>query len=470
MNFCSIDFLFIFLPLFVILHAVLKGKMRNALLFLGSMVFYLLASGKLYEWSAFLLISVAANYFFGLLISMCKGKERKAYFGLGVLFNVIFLVFFKYSDIITPRIFPFLAKLSGQTDSVIPTVLLPLGISFYTFKALSYLREVYSEDVKAERSLIDFGAYLTAFPQISMGPIQKYKDFKPYLEKRTVNLSCVSSGLYEFIIGFGLKKIIADRLGGVWGGIETIGYDCISTPLAWLGIISFAIQLYFDFYGYSLMSSGIGQMLGYNTPKNFDYPYISKSMTEFWRRWHITLGDWFKENIYFPLGGSRCSKIKHIRNLFAVWFLTGIWHGSTAGFVAWGIFLFVLVSVEKTGKIDLIIKNKLWSRVYMFFAVIFSWMLFKLPTLGDFGTYFLRLFPFAGSSELVNPSDFVKYLGGVWYIILVGIIFATPIPRRIYEKIKNKDVVVIPILLIVFWYSVYLAVCGANDPFLYFNF
>ena len=424
MNFCSPDFIFIFLPVFVLLHGMTKGKLRNAVLFFGSIVFYALAAGGLYEWTLLLLIATVMNYLFGLIITETEWRYRKTVFVTGIVFNVAFLAAYKYSGAFVSAMLPPLLSKIGVTGVELSAVALPLGLSFYTFKNLSYLREVYDGAAESETSFINYGAYLTMFPQISMGPIQTYKDFRPYLDSRTVTFDGISAGASEFIIGFGLKKIFADRFGGVWNGITTIGFDSVSTPLAWMGIITFALQLYFDFYGYSLMASGIGEMLGYRTPQNFNYPYTSRSMSDFWRRWHMTLGEWFKENVYFPLGGSRCSRIKRV--------------------LSW---------------------------IYMFFAVIFSWLLFKLPTLSDVGVYLSRMFGFLGKvPEEVYALDWLKYAKSTGALIVISLFFITPLPRRVYEKIKNKPYIVVPILLAVFWYSVYLAVCGANDPFLYNNF
>ena len=471
MNFGSLNFIFVFLPLFVLLHGVTKGMVRNTVLFLGSLLFYGLAIGKFYEWLILILISALINYLVALVISDTEGKYRKAVFVVGIVFNVLYLCTYKFADsYISTLSLPFISALN-KVGILSPTVALPLGISFYTFKNISYLNEVYSNKVASEPSFINYGAYITMFPQISMGPIQTYSDFKPYLNSRIVNLEKIGFGLSEFIIGFGLKKIFADRLSGIWNEIETVGYESISTPFAWLGIISFSLQLYFDFYGYSLMSSGIGEMLGYSTPKNFDYPYISRSMGEFWRRWHMTLGVWFKENVYFPLGGSRCSKPKLLRNLFIVWLLTGIWHGSTLNFVAWGLFLFVLIALEKLGPLKFVTENKYLSHIYMFFAILLSWALFKLPTLSDFALYLSRMFPFFSEVPAeVYVWDWLKYVEKIGWLIVVAIFFCTPLPRRIFEKYRSKTYITVPLLLIIFWYSVYLAACGANDPFLYFNF
>ena len=471
MNFTDINFIFIFLPLMVLLHAVTRDTLRNAILFVGSLVFYAMAVGGRYGWVLLLLLSTVVNYLMGRSISLSVGKGRKVVLITGVVYNAIILCMYKYCD---AWLSPLLPALSGSLGTMSPAaeILLPLGLSFYTFKNISYLHEVYASKVGPETSLIRYGAYLTMFPQISMGPIQTYESMKDSLADRKVTLAGIQSGAMEFILGFGLKCIFAGRLGAVWSGIETIGYAGISTPLAWLGILAYSLQLYFDFYGYSLMASGIGEMLGYATPKNFDYPYTATSMSDFWRRWHMTLGAWFKENVYFPLGGNRCGKGRLFFNLLVVWLLTGIWHGDTLTFLFWGFFLFVIVSLEKTGALKKVTEHKVWSHVYMIPLILLFWTIFKLPTLSDLGVYLGRMFPFfTEAPDYVSMTDWVKYVKGMSGMLLVlGLVFCTPLPRRLYEKIKSKAWIAVPILLAIFWYSVYLSACGANDPFLYFNF
>ncbi len=471
MNFSSITFIFLFLPLFVLVHALTKGMLRNLVLFLGSLLFYALAVGGQYEWVILLILSSLVNYVIGLLIADSRGSYRKALLVLGVVYNLVALCLYKYFDAFSPALTSVFSQWFGEGKTV-SGILLPLGLSFYTFKNLSCLHEVYSETVPVEQSYICYGAYLMVFPQISMGPIQTYESFRPYLKSRQVTWAGIQNGAMEFILGLGMKVILANRLGSVWSGIETIGYDGISTALAWFGIITYALQLYFDFYGYTLMATGIGEMLGYVTPRNFDYPYLATSMTDFWRRWHITLGAWFKENVYFPLGGNRCrKKILNLRNLLVVWILTGIWHGSTWTFLIWGLFLFAVVAIEKTGAMKKVIAHRFWSHVYMVPLILLSWTIFRLPTLSDLGVYLSRMFPFFGETpEFVYAADWVKYVKGVGVFAVIGVIFCTPLPRKLFEKIRNKPLLSVPILLIFFWYAVYLSACGANDPFLYFNF
>ncbi len=470
MSFSNLYFIFLFLPLFVLIHAVVKGKARNAVLFFGSLLFYFLAIGSHYEWLVLLLLSAFITYAVGLLFPALEGGSRKALLICSVVFHVLMLSLYKYAGTLFSLLLPALAPLFGTVD-VLPTVLLPLGISFYTFKNIAYLHDVYSKKTEPERSFLTYGAYLCLFPQVTMGPIQSYAELKDALTDRSITLEGINSGIVEFILGLGLKAVLADRLGAVWNGIETIGYESISAPLAWLGLLSYSLQLYFDFYGYTLMATGIGRMLGYETPKNFLYPYTASSMTDFWRRWHITLGTWFREHVYIPLGGNRCGRWKLFRNLLIVWLLTGVWHGNTAMFLLWGLVLFAVISIEKTGILDPIIKNRVLSHLYMIPLILFSWMIFRIATPQELGVYFTRLFPFLGETpDTVYALDFLPYVRGLGHLMAAGIVFATPLPRRLFEKIKGRIWLSIPILLILFWYSVYLIANGADNPFMYVNY
>ena len=470
MDFCSLDFIFIFLPIVVICHKLVDDYLKNAVLMLSSVIFYCFAVNGHYEWLLFLVISAVFYFVMGKVIAKSKGKQRKTNLWIGAIFGIVMLVFFKYGGaVFGTSLSPLFA--GSESDSGAFTLLLPLGISFYSFKNVSYLHEVYKKDVPPAKSFVNYAAYIMMFPEVISGPIQTYKSFRPYM-RRSVTSEQINEGLSEFIIGFALKQMLANRLGSVWSGILRIGYDGISTPLAWFGVISFSLQLYFDFYGYSLMAVGIGKMLGYEIPKNFDHPYMSKSVGEFWRRWHITLGDWFKENIYFPLGGNRVDKkIKVYRNLLAVWIVTGLWHGSTWNYLIWGLFLFAFIALERTGKIDFIIKNNVLSHIYAVFIIVISWMIFKLENLSDIPVYLSRMFPlFTETPTYVDKSDIFSVGSGLWVNFFAAIVFATSLPRKIYDRIKDKKWIVVPLLAVLFWYSVYLAACSSNDPFMYGNY
>ncbi len=470
MTFYSPEFIFLFLPSMVALYALAGKKLRGAVLFLGSVVFYLFAARDLMS-MAILASSLIFNYAAGLFIDIAECRMRKLLFGFCTFVNACALLSPKIISIITES---FAASLPEGL-----AVVAPVGFSFYMFKNMSYLRQVYDCKIKAERSFFAFGAYLVNFAQVLSGPIQTYADWKKRLGEGKLSIASINSGIYEFIIGLALKILLADRIIRVWVaglyGINSIGIDSISTPLAWLGFFAFPLYLYFEFYGYSLMSRGIGRMLGYETPDNFLHPYVSRSVSEFWRRWHMTLGEWFKENVYFPLGGSRCSKGRTVLNLCIVWLCTGVWHalcfdGNGINFMLWAAFLLIFILLEKLGALDWIIKNKVLSHIYLPVVILFSWVIFNtnILTLADLGIYFTRLFPFfSGTPEYVDPSDWVRHFKDVGVYMAVGVIFLTPMPRRVYEKFKNIKPLAVAVMLALFWLSVYLIFCEGANPMVY---
>ncbi len=471
MTFYSPGFIFIFLPVFVVIYSLLGSKMRAPVLFFGSAAFYWFASGGDLMAMAVILITVLFNYAAGLFIGIAQGRSRTTLFAFCTVIDA--------AALLSPKI---MTIISDSFSGILPDALAiaaPVGFSFYMFKNMSYLRQVYDKKIDSELSFLALGAHLVNFAQVLSGPIQTYADFKKSTEKGRVSLAGINSGMYEFIIGLALKILLADRIIRVWTaglyGINSIGVDSISTPLAWLGFLSFPLYLYFEFYGYSLMSRGIGMMLGYETPDNFTYPYMSRSVSEFWRRWHMTLGEWFKENIYFPLGGSRCSKGRTIFNLCVVWLCTGIWHalcfdGNGINFLLWAAFLLFFILLEKLGALKFITENRLLSHIYLPVVILFSWVIFNtdLATLGDLGNYLSRLLPFFGeASEYVNPTDWVTHVKDVGAYMAVGLIFLTPLPRRIYERIKNIKPLSIALMLVLFWLSVYLIFCEGANPMVY---
>lgn len=470
MTFYSPGFIFIFLPCIVALYALAGKRFRNAVLFFGSLVFYWLASRDVMA-MAILASTLLFNYAAGLFIGIADGKMRKLLFGFCTLVNA--------SALLSPKIISVIIESFCASLPEGLAIAAPVGFSFYMFKNMSYLRGVYDGKTKSERSFFAFGAYLVNFAQVLSGPIQTYADWSKSRAEGKVSLTSINSGVYEFIIGLSLKILLADRIIRVWVaglyGIDSIGIDSISTPLAWLGFFSFPLYLYFEFYGYSLMSRGIGRMLGYETPDNFLFPYMSRSVSEFWRRWHITLGEWFKENVYFPLGGSRCTKGRTIFNLCAVWLCTGVWHalcfgGNGINFMLWAAFLLFFILLEKLGVLDFIIKNKVLSHIYLPAVILFSWVIFNtnILTLADLGTYFARLFPFFEETpEYVNSSDWVGHLKDVGVYMAVGVIFLTPLPRRVYEKYKNIKPLAVAVMLALFWLSVYLIFCEGANPMVY---
>ena len=366
MVFSSIEFIYFFLPLFLLIYYILPATLKNMALFLGSIVFYVIGSVKSPKHVVLFVFTLIINYCFGRLIDR---YESKAWFVLGISFNLVQLGLFKYV-----------------------LHVLPIGISFYTFQAISYLCDVRRRKCVAEKSFINFGTYLSMFPQLIAGPIVKYPDIRAQIQDRQYRLSNFVQGLQVFVLGLGSKVLLANRVGVLWSQLSVIGYESISTPLAWLGILAYTIQIYFDFWGYSLMAIGLGKMLGFDLPVNFDYPYLSTSMTEFWRRWHITLGSWFKEYVYIPLGGNRGSKAKVYRNLFIVWLLTGIWHGAGLNFVLWGLILFALIVLEKAGLKKLLDKWRLLGHAYMVVFIPLTWAVFANSDWQQMILFFKRLF------------------------------------------------------------------------------
>ena len=309
------------------------------------------------------------------------------------------------------------------------------------------------------------------FPQLIAGPIVTYTSVRKEFSRRSHSMRAVEEGLKTFTIGLGLKVLLANRLGGLWNEAGTVGYESISTPFAWLAITAFSLQIYFDFYGYSLMAKGLGRIMGFTIPENFHDPYLSLSMTEFWRRWHMTLGSWFRDYVYIPLGGSRKGKLMTFRNMLAVWALTGFWHGASWNFILWGLLMFALISVEKLGLIRILEGVPALGHLYMAFAISVSWVLFAVTDLSQMAVYFTRLFPFLPQPEGMAyfAGDYLKY-GRLYALSLAaGLVFATSLPMKLYRRFKNSPAAAV-VLLAVFWGCVYCMKMGMDDPFLYFRF
>ena len=470
MTFYSPGFIFGFLPVFVVLYALFGNKLRSAVLFFGSIVFYWLASGGSVMSMAVIGSTMLFNYAAGLFIGISEGKMKKALFAFCSIIDA--------AALLSPKV---MSIISDSFAGALPDALViaaPIGFSFYMFKNMSYLRQVYDGKIESELSFFALGAYLINFAQVLSGPIQTYADYKKSRSECKVSLAGINGGLYEFIIGLSLKILLADRIIRVWTsglyGINSIGVDSISTPLAWLGFFAFPLYLYFEFYGYSLMSRGIGMMLGYETPDNFLHPYMSRSVSEFWRRWHMTLGEWFKENIYFPLGGSRCSVKRTLFNLSVVWLCTGVWHalcfdGNGLNFILWAAFLLLFILLEKLGALKFLTENKVLSHIYLPVVILFSWMIFNtnILTLADLGAYASRLFAVGELPEFVNVDDWMPHVKDVGVFMAVGVVFLTPLPRNVYEKLKSNRFVSILLMLVLFWISVYFIFCEGANPMVY---
>lgn len=474
MVFSSLSFIFVFLPLFLLAYYMVSSYARNAVLFLGSLIFYTVGVIKQPFYLFLFLLVIYLNYRLGLLLSEEEDPDtRRLVLTGGLVFDFMWLFLFKYLGFFCTAVTDFIGLVlpENTVPAIRLTLVLPLGISFYTFQLVSYLVDVYRGKVPVESSFVDFGAYISMFPQLIAGPIVTYSSVRETLHtKRPYSFEGQADGIKTFILGLSLKVILANQFGSLWSNISAIGYDCISTPLAWLGIFAYSFQLYFDFYGYSLMAVGLGRLLGFSLPVNFRHPYIAVSMTEFWRRWHITLGSWFRDYVYIPLGGNRTTKVRWIRNLFVIWLLTGIWHGAGWNFILWGLLLFAVIFVEKLGLLRFLEQHRAWGHVYMLFLIPLSWMVFAITDMGDLVTYITRLFPFLGhATGTVYHGDFLKNLHDFRFIIPAGFLFSTTFPARLLKQIYDTRLGSI-LFLILFWASIYLLWTGLNDPFLYFRF
>lgn len=411
MVFSQLTFLYYFLPIVMIVYFFSSDKIRNVLIFITGLLFY--AWGEPF-YVCLMLFSTAIDYTAGRLMAKYDddNKKRKICLIVSVCMNVGLLAIFKYSDFLidsfngafgTSVTNP-VVLVNKALNSLYPfglnekRVELPIGISFYTFQSMSYTIDLYLRNIKVQKSFLNFASYVSLFPQIVAGPIVRYEDVANELESRTVNIAKISAGIGIFVKGLAKKVLLANNIGMVWTQIKAMDYSTISVATAWLGIIAFAFQIYFDFSGYSDMATGLGKMLGFEFPKNFDHPYISKSISEFWRRWHITLGSWFRSYVYIPLGGNRNGNFKTYRNLFITWALTGLWHGASWNFILWGLFFGVLIIIERLGFGKILEKlPSAVSMLYTFVMVLFGWVLFDTDTLADAGRYYAAMFGAGGS-------------------------------------------------------------------------
>lgn len=465
MSFTTIEFMFRFLPIFLIVYYVVPTRYKNMILLIGSFVFY--AWGQ-HFYLLLLMLSIVVNYTFGRLIGE-RRAQKKPLLVLGLIYNFGLLVFFKYTNFFIENINALLTATHIQIPTI--SVVMPLGISFYTFQVVSYLVDVYRGEQRPVKNIINLGVYIAMFPQVTSGPIGLYSELEPTLLRRHCSVLNLESGLKTFILGMGAKMLLANPMGTLWAGMSRYGYETLSCPYAWLGAFGYSFQLYFDFAGYSLMAMGLGQMLGLYVPRNFDHPYISGSMAEFWRRWHMTLGRWFKKYLYFPLGGSRCSFAKTIRNTFVVWAFTGLWHGASWNFVLWGLIFFVFLTIERLGLGKLLAKTKVLKHIYVIFLIPLTWVVFALPNMQDIATYFSRLFPFFAdnTASFVNTKDVIRALHDYWYLLIACVVFCLPFPSRWYEKHKNSKLVILGLVLI-YLMSVYKMQTQTSNPFLYYQF
>ena len=484
MVFSSSVFLFYFFPLVLLGYLFFHKNLKAANIFL------LLASLLFYAWGeptfVFVMIaSIVFNYAMALLIDYLGDKQagRKLALAVTVAGNLSVLFLYKYLDFTITNL-----NLLTGTNIALANLTLPIGISFFTFQAMSYVIDVYRGDAAVQRKLQNVGLYVSLFPQLIAGPIVRYTTVAAEIEKREFNFALFSEGVHRFLIGLGKKMLFANQMALLADTAFSIPSDQRSILLAWLGAIGYSLQILFDFSGYSDMAIGLGKMFGFHFKENFDYPYIAKTISEFWRRWHISLGTWFRDYVYFPLGGSRTkSKVRLVFNLFVVWFLTGMWHGANWTFIVWGLMYFVLIAFEKATGITGSFKSKAVGAMYRIatlFAVLVGWIIFRADTLKDALVYIAQLF---GAMGLVwnnyTPTlicdRFIMCLRERWVLMLFALLCCTPLFRNLRQKMKASSSNLVFTLsetgfvlfyVFVFAWCLSFIITGSHNPFIYFNF
>ncbi|MBP9996495.1 MAG: MBOAT family protein [Lachnospiraceae bacterium] len=473
MAFSSLSFILRFIPIFLIVYYLVKPRYRNAVLLIGSMVFY--ACGNPY-YLVLLAFSVLVNYFYANRIyrlneydkenNVSNIAARRVWLICALIFNIALLLIFKYLGFGIS-----IANSVANLSLAAPLLTLPLGISFYTFQMISFVVDVYRRKYEEKVSLFHFATYATMFPQITSGPITRYEIIERTLVSyRYANPAMLEQGITTFIVGLGYKVLLADKIASLWNDVWRVGALGIDPLTAWLGAIGYSFEIYFDFAGYSLMAIGVGNMLGFRLPTNFDNPYMVKSMTEFWRKWHITLGTWFRDYLYIPLGGNRKGQCRMYINLLIVWMLTGLWHGASYNFLVWGLFLFIVIAIEKTFLGELVEKSKVIGHIYMWLLIPVSWTIFNITDLQLLGEYLCRMF-FVKLPGMVNNGydKFVELISVYWWMILLCAFFCTPYPQKWLEKF-GKSWLVKALLLIILWVCIYQLAQSGNNPFIYFSF
>ncbi len=474
MVFSSLLFLFRFLPAVLILYYIAPRKVRNLILFLFSLFFYAWGEPK---YVFLMLFSITMDFTIGRIIERCQkdGKPRgaKAALAVSVIVNLSILGFFKYADFIVESI-------NGVFGTSIPLlgIPLPIGISFFTFQTMSYTIDVYRKATEVQKKWINYGTYVSMFPQLIAGPIVQYKTIaRQMMDDKRESTDNFAEGIQRFMVGVGKKVLLANNIGLLWDAVAAIPMGEVPVLTAWLGAIAYTFQIYFDFSGYSDMAIGLGKMFGFHFLENFNYPYISKSITEFWRRWHISLSSWFREYVYIPLGGNRRGALRQARNIAIVWLLTGIWHGAHWNYVLWGIYYGIILLLEKFvfGKFLKKLPGGLQS-VYTLFLVVISWVIFKCEDLSMCGDYLAAMFGGAGVGFANQQTLYLLYNYAVLLVILI--LGSTTLPKRIALRImeKMRQGSWVPVILkcafclAVFIVSVAYLVDATYNPFLYFRF
>ena len=467
MVFSSLYFLFLYLPIVLLIYYIAPLRLRNAVLLVFNLIFYGWGEPK---YILIMFASIAIDYTHGMLVTRCKerGSDKGARLAVAssVVFNLALLFFFKYWDFIARSL-----AAVGLGFLPVLNIRLPIGISFYTFQTMSYTIDVYRGDARCQKNIITFGTFVTLFPQLIAGPIIKYKDLDDQLEHRTHSPEQFASGVQVFVVGLAKKVLLANNLGMLWDAYKAMPAGQLTTAGAWLGILAFSLQLYFDFSGYSDMAIGLGRMLGFEFSPNFNYPYISRSITEFWRRWHISLGTWFREYLYIPLGGNRVSRGRLLFNLLVVWAATGIWHGASWNFLLWGLYFAVLLILEKFFLLRFLERLPAAARhVYTLFLVAVSWAIFAIEDFGHMGAYLAAMFGMAEGG--LADGAFRYYLRSYLPTLAVSCAAAVPLGARLWGRLSvRRKQLLLPVLLMAgLLLSTAYLVDATYNPFLYFRF
>lgn len=463
MLFSSLEFIFRFLPLFFLCYFVMPARGRNAVLLLGSLVFYAIGE-PLYI--LLMIGSIFVNYGAARLMAAARSRAGKRLWLIAVLlFDLGALFVFKYFDFFAANV----NALAGGEVLPLLELELPLGISFYTFQIISYVADLYTEKLEAPGTLLEFGTYVCMFPQLIAGPILQYREVSGQLRERRHTVWQVEQGLELFCLGLGSKVLLANKISIFWNQVQGIGFSSISTPVAWMGAAAFSFEIYFDFWGYSLMAMGLGRMMGFTIPRNFSVPYMACSATEFWRRWHITLGRFFREYVYIPLGGNRGGRLRTVFNLFLVWALTGLWHGASWNFVVWGLGFFVLLVLEKNLYGDFLERHSFFGHLYVWLLVPVSWMVFEITDFSELVIYLKQMVGIHAEEVMVSTQQLLRYLQEYGWLFALCALCATWFPVWVYRRLRQTWWLVI-VCFAVFWLCVYELSQGAANPFLYFRF
>ena len=466
MLFSSVTFLYYFLPAALLLYVFVQQRCKNFILLLVSLIFYGWGEPK---YVLLMLVSIVQGYVFGLLVEKHRGrKASKLFLALSLRVSLGLLGYFKYADF-------FLESVNAAAGLSLPLLklALPIGISFYTFQVLSYVIDVYRGDTAAQKNFIDLAAYVSLFPQLIAGPIVRYSDVAPQLKSRAHSVSGAAEGVRRFTAGLCKKVLLANQFGALAGAYKQT--QQASVLFVWLYALAFLLQVYFDFSGYSDMAIGLGRILGFRFPENFNYPYISASITEFWRRWHISLGSWFRDYLYIPLGGSRKGRARQLLNILIVWLATGLWHGAAWTFVLWGLWFAVLLLAEKLWLLPVLEKRRVFAHVYTLFFVTLGFVLFDADSAAQAVSRIGAMFGAGGLPPVSTQA--LYYLRSYAPLLLLGVVFATPLPKRAVSALRERrvaalalDVLEPPLLLAALALCTAFLVDGSFNPFLYFRF